>query len=111
MVHLQKLRNLLILDLSSTSVGDSGLATIASLHFLWELRLADTRVTDVGLQQVRRLTNLARLDLTGTDVSDAGTTYLEDVAGLEQLTLGSTRVTEQGIARLRRALPDLKIVR
>ena len=42
---------------------------MSSLKTLW---LADTRVTDAGLRQLKGLANLENLNLEGTQVTDIG---------------------------------------
>ena len=54
---------------------------------LKKLSLADTEVTDAGLERLRELSKLQELDLTDTDVSD------------------------DGVKKFQQALPKCKIVR
>ena len=57
------------LDLSDTKVTDEGLAVLAELPHLEELRLARTAITDAGFQKhLSGKTSLRKLDLTGTKV-------------------------------------------
>ena len=76
---------MMFLDLSGTRVDDAGLADLANLPFLLDLRLDDTAITDAGLVALARRKSLALLSLKGT------------------------QTTPEGRARLAAALPDLEI--
>ena len=64
---------------------DAALANLAPLAKLQSLSLADTPVTDAGLEQLHGLKELKELDLSFTQTS------------------------EEGQAKLQKALPELKI--
>ena len=60
------------LDLSGSSVTDTGVRELAGLTALTELNLSRTAVTDVGLKDLERLTNLQVLNLARTRVTPTG---------------------------------------
>lgn len=103
-------RNVSSVDLARTPVGDSALTLLGTMPRLTRLRLAQTRVTDVGLEQLRPLQYLAYLNLVDTDVSDQGLRVLETLPRLVSVYLAGTRVTAGGVERLQRALPRARIV-
>lgn len=73
------------------------------------LNLADTKVTDAGLANLKDLKHLTRLHLEKTDIGDAGLAHLEGLANLEYLNLYGTKVTDKGLASIAK-LPNLKKV-
>jgi YHS domain-containing protein/mono/diheme cytochrome c family protein len=99
------------LNLSGTTVGDSGMATVARFGQLRRLNLSRTGVNDAGLAALAGLDQLTTLNLYGTRVSDAGLVHLEGLVGLEKLFLWQTSVTDGGAAKLAKALPGLEINR
>jgi YHS domain-containing protein len=73
------------------------------------LNLADTKITDAGLANLKDLKHLTRLHLEKTGVGDAGLAHLEGLAYLEYLNLYGTKVTDKGLASIAK-LPNLKKV-
>ena len=124
MVHLRKMPNLGILDLTATSITGKGLEYIRdarTLRVLWlprsttdvdleplsslkhvaDLNLSYSKVTDDGLRHLSGLTGLWRLQLTRTKVTDAGLKYLAGLQNLQELWLEETDVTDAGLADLK----------
>jgi hypothetical protein len=97
------------INLSHTSISDAGLARIAGMHELIQLRLASDRVTDAGLEHLPDLTELRHLHLIDMPISDAGLAHLHGLGKLESLYLDGTRATEAGMERLVEALPGVHI--
>lgn len=60
------------INLSSTSISDAQLASLANLKSLERLDLGVTQVSDLGLSSIEGLTGLKELNLSNTTVSDAG---------------------------------------
>jgi hypothetical protein len=101
-------KDLLLLDLARTGVGDAGLAHLAGLRELRELDLYRAeRVGDAGLAHLKGLPRLRELDVSATRVGDAGLAHLAEVRSLRLLWAVNTRATEAGLDRLRRAVPGL----
>lgn len=111
LVHLAHLKQLKILNLASTKVGNAGLAHLAPLVQLEELDLHwYTKITNPGLAHLAPLKNLQRLDLVQTKITDPGLPHLESLRQLQELDLRSTKVTSQGVDQLRKALPKCNIM-
>jgi hypothetical protein len=86
LLYLFPLQNLEVLHLNK-AITDEGLATLARLHRLVELRLTDSQVTDAGMKVLKNFPGLQRLDLEGTQVTAKGLEALKG-APLKQLHLG-----------------------
>jgi hypothetical protein len=85
MAYLKELKNLRVLNLQYTKIGDAGLEQ---------------------LKQLSGLSNLRELDIRWTRVSDAGLEHLRGLESLQLLILDFTDVTHAGVEQLRKALPD-----
>ena len=84
-----------------------GLAELAGLSALKDLRLAGPGVTDAALKSVARLKTLKRLALGSCPVTDAGLARLTALQSLEILDLSGVRqVTPAGLSVLK-VLPSL----
>jgi Leucine-rich repeat (LRR) protein len=119
-------------DLESSWVTDSDLARLAVLPALSNVNLSLTRVSDHGLQEMRKAPNIATLDLRyaemvtdegvqalrgwkhlkklnlrGTKVTDTCLQHLSMVTSLESLDLGFVQVTDAAVDQLG-ALPNLR---
>jgi hypothetical protein len=69
LTYLNGMTQLRELDLNDTQVSDEGLAIVAELPRLEQLRLARTKITDAGFQKyLSTKESLVKLDLTGTAV-------------------------------------------
>ena len=79
------------------------------LKALEKLDLAQTRISDNGLESVGQLGNLKRLYLGSTAISDAGMANLSRLRNLQSLSLSHTDITDGGVAKLR-LLPALPLV-
>jgi Leucine-rich repeat (LRR) protein len=80
------------LDLTDTHVTDAGLAHLASLPKLQQLRLDGTPITDDGLVHLGKLKSLRELSLSGIKISSDGAKHLQDLQSLESLDLSRTFV-------------------
>lgn len=69
LAELRHLRNLQLLDVSRTGIGDEDLKHIAACETLVDLNLSHNPITGEGLKHLHRLRNLRFLDLTNVDVS------------------------------------------
>jgi hypothetical protein len=85
-------RQLLVLKLGDTKIGDVGLSIIAQCEQLFSLQLNNTVITDKGLPTLKSLTNLRSLSLVGTAVSLEGLGQLQPLKKLEHLYLYHTKV-------------------
>ena len=64
-----------------------------------------------GWRVQRELRQLQSLSLADTQVTDAGLEHLKGLKELRSLDLTTTHVTDQGVKRLQQALPNCKIFR
>jgi hypothetical protein len=90
-------------------VTDASAEYIGKCRQLETLDLSGTRITDVGLRQLRGLSRLRKLKLSGTKINDAAILHLARLSSLEVLTLQSTHITNEGMQKLRLALPNCKV--
>lgn len=98
--QLKDLKDLSILSLIGTKVGDAGLVHLKELTNLTNLRLDRTAVTDAGLERVAERKGLLYLRLNGTQVSDAGMAHLKKLQNLRELQLGAAAVGDEGLEHL-----------
>ncbi len=71
LAHLERLPNLINLNLGYTLITAADLEIVARLHNLTSLGLSNTKITDAGLQHVARMTNLINLSLSNTGITNA----------------------------------------
>lgn len=91
--------------------GDAGLASLAGLSQLRELRVVKAPITNAGLEAIGRLTSLRTLSLEETAATDAG---LPQLSGLKELTnlrlenvIGGSSFTDAGLDLIHQ-LPHLE---
>ena len=109
-VHLQRLTNLQYLELAGTRITDSALSRLKGLPNLRELGLRNTSITDKGLAQLGRLLpNLEFLILTQTAVTDSGLAELSAMTKLNCPGLRDTLISDSGLAHLK-SLPELRTI-
>lgn len=84
------------LDLSASWTTDTDLDRVARMGTLEKLSLAETRVSDTGLERLRELRSLRELDLYFAEfITDDGVAALKGLEKLERLNLRGTRVTSR----------------
>ena len=84
------------LDLTATWTTDADLSSIAGMGKPERLSLAQTRVTDAGLERLREVRSLRELDLYFAEFfTDDGVAALQGLAKLERLNLRGTKVTSR----------------
>ncbi len=92
------------------TLDDSALAALAPIaELIVDAELARTRVTNAGLEELRRLLNLRRVDLSHTQVTSAGLGHLAPLTKLESINLVGTQADDSAWITLR-ALPALRRV-
>lgn len=97
------------LDLARTQVTDAGLAKVAKMSALKELRLDNTGIGDAGLVHLSGLKNLEYLNVYGSKVTDGGIQNLAGLSNLKALYVWQTGVTKAGVAQLKGKLPKAYI--
>jgi hypothetical protein len=101
--------HLLRLNMSHTSITDAGLAKIAAMHKLVQLRLGAPRLTDDGLALLAKLPELKHLHLIDAPITDAGLEHLHGLKNLSSLYLDNSRASNEAMGRLVEALPDVHL--
>lgn len=76
-----------------------------------EVDFSNSKVSDAGLEHLKRLTNLRTLYLSETAVTDAGLEHLKGLTNLEWLNLTDTQVSHAGDENFKAALPRCAIYR
>lgn len=108
LANLAQLQALVGLGLNGANISDAGLRQLARVPTLRLLDVADTQVTDDGLNAINA-GSLEVLILAGTQVTDNGMRTLARCQRLRILDVRHTPVTESGIAALRAAVPACEI--
>jgi Leucine-rich repeat (LRR) protein len=103
---LAKMRNLEVLYLMKTPVGDEGLAHARNLHSLKELWIEETGITDGSVPWIASNPQLTHLDLDGAQITDKSAPILAKLRNLEVLALRDTQITSRGLAEIAK-LPRL----
>ncbi len=100
--YLRGYKNLQMVGLGATQIGDNDLKEIVQQHpKLKTLWLYNTRITDSGLPELRPLANLFWLNVGNTRVTDIGMKEIQEFQNLELLDIGNTSVTDAGLRELR----------
>lgn len=102
------------LDLSNSSVSDSGLSLLQQLANLKRLNLSGCKnVTDEGLQQLAALSELEVLILSRAAVNGTGLAHLQGMDSLRQVILFPTQLSQSGrsaIADFETAMPNCEVI-
>ncbi len=85
------------------------LSKLCALQELRKLDLTYTSVDDTGMRYIRALTKLESLTLGDNRIRGEGLIDLENMTQLKELTLWNSWIPTQFIARLRKSLPECKI--
>jgi hypothetical protein len=82
---------------------------LKSLPKLRRLSLAETKITDAALMDLKEITTLEWLQLHDCAITDVGLAHLKALKKLKHLDVSGTKVTQAGIKELKDAIPDLKV--
>lgn len=97
------------LNLANTKVTDAGLSVLDGMKNLHRLHLEKTAVTDGGLAHLKNLTALEYVNLYSTGVTDAGLVDLAALKGLKNIYLWQSKVTNAGADTLKKSLPSVAV--
>jgi uncharacterized protein YceK len=86
------------------------LASLPGTGTPFGLSLANTQMTDAGLNELAGVKSLQALDLAGTGVTDAGLKELAGLKSLQWLVLLGTKTTAAGTNELQKVLPGCRII-
>ena len=100
-----KMMRVTSLNFTATDITDACLKDLNQPK-LKNLRLAETKVTDAGVQYLANCKSLSLLALNSTKITDQSIKALVNIKSLKELNVSQTLLTEEGIKRLRKALPD-----
>jgi len=110
---ISQLKNLRVLKLGGTNIGDSVLRAVGGLRQLETLEVGGTAISDVGLLEVKNLTSLKSLAVGGeaSSITDEGVAVLRGFRQLQALSLRSTQVTNAigPILAMLRSLEELDL--
>jgi hypothetical protein len=87
-------------DLTLTGLAGYDYASLGAKTDLTVLQMANSEVTDAGVEHLRGLTRLRRLDLSDTAITDASIPVLAALPALEDVKLARTKVTDAGVRQL-----------
>jgi internalin A len=94
----------------SVSMTEKGVAAVASLPNLRQLRLTGLAVSPRELESIKALTRLERLDLQDCrHVNDDAIPLLSSMP-VRVLDVSGTAISQSGLSELRRAKPNCKIL-
>lgn len=68
-------------------------------QIMW-LVMADTKITDEGLEQLKWCTNTTRLNLKNTAITDTSVSHIGAMLQLEYLNIVGTKITDDGLLGL-----------
>ncbi|WP_439626320.1 protein kinase domain-containing protein [Gemmata sp.] len=97
---LKDCKDLALLAVYDTGVGDAGLAHFKGQRRLQRLHVSATRVTDAGLAHFKDCSILSDLFVNQTAVGDAGLAHFKDCKTIRALWAKGTKVTDKGLACL-----------
>ena len=107
---IKQFTNLTRLTLADTEITDAGLEHIKDLTDLEVLKFYPARrVTDAGMAHLKGLKNLRTLILLGTKMTDAGLAHIEGLTTLGHLNVNSGQITDRGLVRVE-SLTNLKVL-
>jgi hypothetical protein len=89
-----------VIYLTDSRSADSVLPQVGRLHWLRELYLGGSSISDQGLRHLKGLTRVVSLDLSATAISDDGLASVEGFYRLRELNLARTRIGDAGIMHL-----------
>ncbi|MCW1883537.1 hypothetical protein OKA04_02285 [Luteolibacter flavescens] len=98
------------IDLSSSTVTDTGTKLLAEAAELKTLRLSETAITDAALDELAKLPKLESLNLYGTQVTNDGILKLAELKNLKKLYLWQTKVDAAGVQALKEKLPGCEVI-
>lgn len=106
---IEKLINLVRLDLKNTAINDDSLSKLKSLKKLESLNLTATAITDAGVSHLTDIPSLGNLGLSSTLISPAVADILVKIPRLYRVTLANTSVDEQAVRKIA-ALKTLQFI-
>lgn len=81
-----------------TRLSNDGLAQVARMSNLRELRIGDSRVTNEGLVHLKSMPQLDVLAIYGLEINDDGLKSLSGLTSLQELRLGGSLIGKQDVS-------------
>lgn len=97
------------LSISSESLQDSSLASLAGMPQLRQVEIQSSRLTVAGLAHLARCPKLTNMLIVGANISNDDANSFRLFTGLKNLTLKNTRVTTQGADTIQTSLPNVNL--
>lgn len=112
--HLERLKNLRYIHLTTSQITDKSLAIFAQLPKIQGLSLQFNNFSDKGMESVAPLEQLTDLWVCGrhdrkNEITDAGLKQLENLKHLKRLGIQNTYVTPEAIQSFKKAVPGCKV--
>jgi serine/threonine protein kinase len=107
LVHLSGSKKLTALHVAQTALSDAGLQCIVTFSNLSDLQLGINSLTD--LEKLRRISRLRKLDIGSLRLKNGDLIPIKELTGMEDLRLGSNELTDEGLVHLR-GLTELRIL-
>lgn len=96
----ETLPKLYFLDVSDSSITDSGLVPLARMKDLGSFSAAGTKLSDQGMRNLVQIPKCHAFDLRGTEITDLGAQALAGYEFLGHIDLSETALTDQGLKYL-----------
>jgi len=107
---LEKLKKQLVwLRLDNTTLNNNFAIYIGKLNNLTRLNIANTLISDLGVQQFASLKNLRYLNLSGTKVTAAGLMQLKSLPKLKSIYIFETEIKSGDFTTLKKAFTSAVI--
>ena len=103
------LPELRILNLPQANFGNEGLAELARLPKLEQLRFSSPAVTDAGIAGLREFPELKRVHLIDVPITDASLTVFAELPQLESLYIDGVQFSDAALEALFAARPQLHV--
>ena len=102
--------NLKYLTIRYSLLGDSFLEGLQELeHNIEYLEIANSNITDAGLQHLSSFGNLREVYLNLNAITDAGLDNFPLLYGLGIISFENTRVTSEAVKKLEERLPGTRV--
>jgi len=98
--RLQTVEGIRSLDLSESTISDSGLSNLTGLTGLRFLDLGRTDITDSGIERLKGLLMLETVSVQMTKITNVGLARLSTLPRLRKVALDYTEITDEGLADL-----------
>jgi hypothetical protein len=110
LVDLKSASQLETVGFTGASLNNEQWSQLTRFRNLKVLHVTSSNIGDIHLATLKELPAIAQIGLTNTEVTDAGLLTLAQVPTLDQLELKHTNVTTTGVQKLHTSLPRCTII-